>query len=654
MKRYAYSTKLIHNLGADIYIPPHVIRILNLTFKYNFDSIFNYHSLLNDFNSFRHRFICNFLYRMTPRNADPTQTFNQRLWVPSRDKLTQTNNLSVNSYLHNVEYNLKEAIDPRFLLQTPLNNDRYTLQQWFINNDIIIKPTDKNLGIAIIPIGEYVRNCFLLLNDRSTYRKAVAFSPNRIAEEIRTHLTLLANIFNTSPNSSDKQIANFLKNDITKDHELPYFHIIPKIHKTPWVGRPIVSNVKGSLRNLAIVINEILDPFTRNHVSTIIKDSKELIQLLDGSFVDPEDNFFSLDIIGMYTNIPLVDTMVILRKCSRIPKLYLDALQICFDYNFFQFNSEVYQQIDGIPMGINFAVAFANLAFYYLVELNPILLPYRKNISFWARYIDDLNGIWHGSNVEFKRFFESINQCHPKIQFTVGDYNKSAVFLDVVGTINPQGDISFALYQKKLNKYLYIPFSSTHTFATKSGWIKGELIRLCRNCSNEIIFNKNVFLFTNRLMLRGYPMAFIQRIMNNFHYNTRNTLLALDPCPAFRNIEWNQIHNMVINEMITFFDSMRIEAYDRQSQHFGIKQASITISQPIFATHYSTTVKRLDIMDYIHKVPLLINRHPTKCSPTPKLVFKINNKLGTIFSHKEHDIKIREYLERNDDTTDCN
>ncbi|KAJ7453440.1 hypothetical protein FB451DRAFT_940068, partial [Mycena latifolia] len=69
-----------------------------------------------------------------------------------------------------------------------------------------------------------------------------------------------------------------------------------------------------------------------------------------------------------------------------------------------------------------------------------------------------------------------------------------------------------AVYQKALNTYLYIPWNSCHSEDSKRAWVKGELIRYVRICSNESDFAKIRTDFMIRLRERGYPGCWLQHV----------------------------------------------------------------------------------------------------------------------------------------------
>ena len=101
------------------------------------------------------------------------------------------------------------------------------------------------------------------------------------------------------------------------------------------------------------------------------------------------------------------------------------------------------------------------------------------------------------------------------------------------------------MFQKKLNRYAYLPWSSFHTPANKAGFIKGEAIRYARLCSEELDYRKIINLFIIRLQKRGYPLEFIQRALSKVDYKKRLEYLAPKTrkreIPTIFKVEYNPI-----------------------------------------------------------------------------------------------------------------
>ena len=70
--------------------------------------------------------------------------------------------------------------------------------------------------------------------------------------------------------------------------------------------------------------------------------------------------------------------------------------------------------------------------------------------------------------------------------------------------------LNFCCFQKAVNRYLYLPFSTATPRHVLSGFIKGELIRYIKRSSQQIGFFKMKTIFWLRLRARGYSVAFLR------------------------------------------------------------------------------------------------------------------------------------------------
>lgn len=565
-----------------------------------------------------------------------TPPFNPVYFIQKKEHtfLPESYNATIEDYLREKRHELLNTFQS---LPTRFNakNHYHLLSEWYIANDIIIKNTDKNLGVAVIGIQDYHSKAMLLLNDTNTYAKVLNFdlSTIRILYE-STALKLIRATKKMTLQETKFLIHASLQCNFDS-HCLPHLHIIPKVHKSPWVGRPIISSMKWIFRNLSIYLNQQLLLIAKK-IPTIIKDSKEIILLLEGVQVTNESFFFSLDAISMYTNIPLDKVFTIMRRFpDTYPTSLIEALETTCKNNYFTYLNQVYLQTDGLPMGVNFAVPFADISIFLIFEINPHLIKFQKHIRFWGRYLDDCNGLWQGTKTEFLEFVNTMNHIDTKLKWTIGTFDKFAVYLDLIAKIDSNNIIYFELYQKSLNKYQYLHYQSTHSNATKKGWIKGELIRLCRNCTYIHTFQKNVILFYNRLLKRGYREHFIQPIFDSFLFSNRLDYLKLT--------EMDESLTPVTN-MEFFFYRMRkgfiIDAQTRFTTLEVIPKAKILP----FTTSFSTTTPYLKLPKIYKILPAFLHEGKEIMETQITISHKITNRIGKAFSNQINTNKLQKFL----------
>lgn len=599
---------------------------------------------MKDHASFVHRVCTSVKTKYAPHNPNKLIQDNHfnafKLKKNDYDLMTSSDILPIDSYLEKALQGLKlnYARLPKLFDK---NKEKRLLNKWFSDNAIVVRQTDKNLGIAIISIHDYHLKTLSLLADRTTYLET-HFNRDVIVQSYLYVLDFILIESSKLVRISNKEKSYLLEPTILDTFTLPIFYIIPKIHKNPWVGRPIVSSCNWITRNMAIWLNVFLEKFAKT-LPTTIKDSKELIQLLDGIVIKPNSNFFSLDAVSMYTKLPLNKVFTAMRKRPLdFPNYIISALEFCCSNNYFSYIDKTYLQLDGLPMGINFAVAFANIAVFLLVESSELLIPFQPFITFWGRYIDDCNGIWTGPRNVFDLFFETMNQIEPSIQWTLGEYGKHVIYLDLVASITPNNQIQFELYQKKLNKYLYLPYHSTHTLATKRGWIKGELIRLCRNNSSRKRFRECVMLLFTRLVKRNYPEDFVTTIFQEFDYSIRDSLLLIDVQNEANTFHITQCENQSQN----FFRKQRKIYIDTAIINFGSKGIPNADPKLVFVTDYCSSTRLLGLKKLYNPVPAFTT-HKSFNETEVIIAYRIQNKLSSIFTHKKTNQKIRNYLIEN-------
>ena len=126
-------------------------------------------------------------------------------------------------------------------------------------------------------------------------------------------------------------------------------------------------------------------------------------------------------------------------------------IEFLVDNIYVRFGGQLFQQMVGIPMGINCALLLADL-FLYLCEnefLDKFIKEGRRNVArkfnLSYRYIDDLISF---NNIGFK---ESISDTYPK-ELTISETRKStsvASYLDLLFTRDKNNNITTKLCDKR-------------------------------------------------------------------------------------------------------------------------------------------------------------------------------------------------------------
>ena len=118
------------------------------------------------------------------------------------------------------------------------------------------------------------------------------------------------------------------------------------------------------------------------------------------------------------------------------------------------------------------------------------------NIILWSRFIDDIFIVWSGPIEEAERFVEDLNYTDLNLQFTSDISNTFVHYLDTKVYVE-EGILKTTLYRKPTAGNSLLHGSSQHPKRLKDSIPFGELLRACRNCTDDV-----EFLRTSQDMLR--------------------------------------------------------------------------------------------------------------------------------------------------------
>jgi hypothetical protein len=258
------------------------------------------------------------------------------------------------------------------------------------------------------------------------------------------------------------------------------------------------------------------------------------------------------DVTSLYPSIPinfgLARTRLFLNKTNSFDRsriaFIIDLLEWVLKNNYFSFNRIVYRQKDGTAMGTPVAVAYAQIV---LTQHDYVINRQLKPLLYY-RYIDDLFLIvrrdFSAQNVQ--DIFT--NACaHIKVEsLTEGS---DGIFLDIVINITSESALTYALYQKTINNYLYIPPISAHPKHMLSNFMRNEVKRIKDHCLKKMDADINISLFRERLYNRGYRKSFINESIDKVICNYRGiSELLLHPTQPTSNTQIpNSVNEVNIN-----------------------------------------------------------------------------------------------------------
>ena len=250
-----------------------------------------------------------------------------------------------------------------------------------------------------------------------------------------------------------------------------------------------------------MLFEKILQPFVLK-TRSYIRDTGDFLSKVQGLELTCDDWMFSTDVTSLYTNIPHNDGIICIKEIlsqhvNSTPRnsSLIKILEFVLKFNNFMFNQDNYLQINGTVMGTRVAPTYGNLFMNSLEQ--KYIYPHAHCPRIWFRFIDDISGIFRGTDEELKTFVEYCNSFQETIKFTVEYSKKSITFLE--------NRIKATLFVKPTDSHSYLDFSSCHTQTIKSSIPYLQFLRMRRNCTEWTEFIKHSAQLLSYLILRGYP-----------------------------------------------------------------------------------------------------------------------------------------------------
>jgi hypothetical protein len=417
------------------------------------------------------------------------------------------------------------------------HTQRRNLNLLLENPDLMIVTADKNLGYVITDTTWYEQACLDHLLSDSYVNVTHEYYQNGLADKTVNSIfqQLCSKVSDYTENCTiTPEEAKWIcqQPEEGRRFSASSFYILPKIHKTPVKGRPIVPSMTWLTFHLSEWIANQLNPLVTDFCHNVLRDSTQLIQEIininNKGFNTFDYLVLSADVEALYPNMDIQLGLSLMIKFlddidwadQNRRDFLLWAMEFTLTKGYIYFKGMIFQQTNGAAMGSPMIPPYANI-FMHMIEKDTVM-KHSNTILLYKRFIDDVFLIIKKDPVSIQTFQSDMNNLQPCIKLTWTTPSLKVDFLDITITINlKQSKIHTNTFQKPLNKYSYLPFKSYHTLGMKTGFIKGEAIRYARTCSRRSDYNRMIALFTIRLQRRGYPLPLIQQTINQVNYKLR-------------------------------------------------------------------------------------------------------------------------------------
>jgi hypothetical protein len=301
-----------------------------------------------------------------------------------------------------------------------------------------------------------------------------------------------------------------LRNMIPQCPEIPRIYGVPKIHKTGVPLRPIVSTTNSVTYRLAKYLTNKLEE-NRKLPQSYVKDSAHLIQILKEQTLEDGDLLVSFDVESLFTNIPIEETLNLLKKNFKLDNAHSKLARLCLGSTYFTFDGKIYEQRNGAAMGSPLSPIAANIFMEYFEE-SFVMSSYLKP-SLWIRYVDDCLVIWKHGKEELLKYLNYLNSCHKNIKFTIEiEKDKQIPFLDVLIMKRTDGTLGHTIYRKPTHTNKYLDAKSHHHPSQISGVVKTLTHRAEQICDKNNIKKEKENL-VNIFKSNGYNQKQVRKLI---------------------------------------------------------------------------------------------------------------------------------------------
>jgi hypothetical protein len=237
---------------------------------------------------------------------------------------------------------------------------------------------------------------------------------------------------------------------------------------------------------------------------------------------------------------------------NSLDELTVLLLRFVLQFNYVSFDGKTFRQVIGTAMGTSVAPTYANLflAGYEVKALQEL----KEMLLYYGQFIDDTSAIIVGDLNAVLAFQTRFGNLHPNMKMEWTQSKFQLPFLDIHVSLEVDPSVLYRstkvhivtrVFQKALNSYLYIPWSSCHSDASKRAWVKGELIRYVRISSKSEDFKKVQQLFLSRLRARGYPGRWLRKVFSEVSYASERPT-ALRPHSHNPDLVWENAARLYV------------------------------------------------------------------------------------------------------------
>ena len=376
---------------------------------------------------------------------------------------------------------------------------------------------DKGTGVVILDSQDYFAKLDSIVNDTSKFEEIVIPDIDKDHPIVKNENSIIYYY--------DKYIKPFI--DPIKGLKIRPSGSQPgklfgfcKVHKNGNPLRPVVSMSGTAEYGLAQYLDEIIKPHVPSY--SMVNSTIQFLTRLKNYVLSPTDVMVSFDVVSLFTNVPLNETIDIVAdyvyasdSVHPVPKfsknIFIKLLKKATG-GMFLYKDKLYRQIDGVAMGGPLGPTLAN---FFLGHLETkLFMGIDFAPSLYLRYVDDIFAVFRSVSDKLA-FFDRLNNQHPNLKFTLENATDCLPFLDVEVRFR-NADIQTSVYRKKTHTGVFMNFNSIVPSNWKFGLIFGMINRAWSICSSQDLFKIEINKLRKMFYDNGYTTDIFNKVLQKF------------------------------------------------------------------------------------------------------------------------------------------
>ena len=333
-----------------------------------------------------------------------------------------------------------------------------------------------------------------------------------------------------------------------------------KVHKRDLPFRPVVSMINTAEYKLAKFLDTIIKP----HLPTkyMLNSTAGFLEKLKQFWFKPSDILVSFDVVSLFTNVPLNETIHIIAdkvyKTKEKPKfekeVFIKLMEMATS-GIFMYGEKYFKQTDGVTMGSPLGPTMANFCLSHFENQLLEECDDTNGPSLYARYVDDIFCVFR-SGIPYESFLNKLNALHPNLKFTMELGNSSLAFLDTYISLptDDNGTFSSRIFRKATHTGLILNFESICPQKWKVGLIQCLIHRAYCISSSWKAFSDEIEILRNMFIKNGYPerifWSCVKRFTNNKFSSKPVTTVKEDRIEAMFSIPYIGLPSVIFGRKV--------------------------------------------------------------------------------------------------------